>query len=237
MNNSLGFFLTIISGLFTIIGIIPIFIKIKDTNSFIKCSLSFSSGVMFSVSVFDLLPESIICFSNKYSFMVSLVLFIFLFSTGFIISKLINKNIKIDNSLYKVGIVSMIAIIMHNIPEGILTYMATSINTKLGISLTIAIAMHNIPEGISIAVPIYYSTYNKFKSFLFVLISALSEPIGAFISFIFFSHFVNEIVLGVIFSLVCGIMIYISLFELLQESKKYNWFVIGVIFMFIILKI
>ena len=131
----------------------------------------------------------------------------------------------------------MIAIILHNIPEGILTFIATNLNVKFGLSLTLAIAMHNIPEGIAISVPIYYSTGNKFKTFLYVLVSSLSEPFGALLSFLFFKQLNNQLFLGIVFSLVCGIMIYISLFELLKESKKYLFFTLGIIFMFCILKI
>ena len=237
MNITLGFLLTIISGLSTLIGIVPIFLNIKNINRFISFSLSFSSGVMFSISLFDLFPESIKSFSNNYNLMVSFFLFFFLLLAGFLLSQLINKKVNTSNKLYKVGIVSMIAIILHNIPEGILTFIATNLNVKFGLSLTLAIAMHNIPEGIAISVPIYYSTGNKFKTFLYVLISSLSEPLGALLSFLFFKQLNNQLFLGIVFSLVCGIMIYISLFELLKESKKYLFFTLGIIFMFCILKI
>ena len=104
MNITLGFLLTMISGLSTLIGIIPIFLNIKNINKFISFSLSFSSGVMFSISLFDLLPESINSFSNNYNLMVSLFLFIFLFFVGFLLTQLINKKVNTSNKLYKVGI-------------------------------------------------------------------------------------------------------------------------------------
>ena len=71
--------------------------------------------------------------------------------------------------------------------------------------------MHNIPEGISIAVPIYYSTKSKFKAILYTLISAISEPLGAFLTYLFIEKFINNTSLGLLFSFIAGIMIQISL--------------------------
>lgn len=138
----------------------------------------------------------------------------------------------------------MVGIIIHNIPEGILTYITYSIDQKLGITLGIAIALHNIPEGITIAVPIYYSTKSRLKVFIYSLISALAEPLGAVLSYVFLKNIINNMMIGIMLSLVSGIMIYISIFELVKEAKKYNedkllnlFFIIGFLFMFFILQI
>ena len=88
-------------------------------------------------------------------------------------------------NLYRVGIISMLAIILHNIPEGIATFISTTKDTSLGISLATSIAFHNIPEGISISIPIYYSTKSKTKAILYTFISALSEQIGAILTYLF----------------------------------------------------
>ena len=130
----------------------------------------------------------------------------------------------------------MLAIIIHNIPEGIATFIATNSNVFLGFSLALAIALHNIPEGISISVPIYYATGNKKKALLYTLISALSEPIGAILAYLFLSKFINNTILGLLFSLIAGIMLQISFCELLPSSKKYNisttfFFILGVLIM------
>ena len=134
----------------------------------------------------------------------------------------------------------MLAIIIHNIPEGIATFMATNTNTKLGINLSIAIALHNIPEGISIAIPIYYSTKSKFKALLYTFISGLSELFGVIITYLFLRPFVNIYTMGILFSIIAGIMIHISLFELLPTSfsyknKKYTFifYLLGLIFIII----
>lgn len=244
LNSTFCFLLTIFAGLSTLLGIIPIFFKIKNINKFIVLSLSFASGVMFSISTFDLLIESLKMLYKEYSIIVTTLLFLLFFIIGFVMSKFINDKLDKYNNLYRVGLTSMIAIILHNIPEGILTFTAFNVNQKLGLTLALAIIFHNIPEGISIAVPIYYSTKSKFKTFIYALISAVAEPVGALLSFLFLRNLVSNMMIGIILSLVCGIMIYISLFELLKEAKKYNedrllnlFFVIGLIFMFIILHI
>ena len=239
-----SFLLTLISGFSTLLGVIPVFIKFKDIKKIIVCSLSFAGGVMFSISTFDLLFESLKIFSNIFGIINGLLLFLVLFFIGIFIIKIINNSLKTDNELEKVGVLSLVAIIIHNVPEGILTFMMASVNYKLGLSLAIAIALHNIPEGISISVPIYYSINSKVKAFFYTFVAALSEPFGALISFIFFKEINSKLIIGILFSLVCGIMIYLSLFDLVKEAKKYNdnkllnlFFIIGMIFMFIVLKI
>lgn len=223
MNIGYSFLITTIAGLSTLLGLFIIFIK-KDKDKIIVSSLSFSAGVMICISLIDLLPESIIKLTNYYNSYVSIIIFGIFLSIGvlslmFINSKVINKK---QDNLYKVGIISMIAIILHNVPEGIITFLTSTNNLKLGIMLSIAIAMHNVPEGISISVPIYYSTKNKKKAFLSTFISAISEPLGALIAFIFLKDIVNDLILGILLSFTVGIMTNISLYELLPEIKKYN---------------
>ena len=145
-----------------------------------------------------------------------------------------------DKSLFKVGLISMIAIVLHNVPEGIATFITSNNNTTLGISLAIAIAMHNIPEGISISLPIYYATGSWKKAILYTLISALSEPFGALIAFIFLKDIMNDLILGILFAAIAGIMLQISFCELLPTAKRYNdkknlwiFFLLGVLFMLV----
>ena len=246
MNNTLiAFLLTFIAGFSTMLGVLVIYIKSKDHNKIIMASLSFAAGVMITVSITDLIPESILLLGNNLKNSTTIIISILAIVLGIIISMIIDyylpdkpiSNTK-DKSLFKVGIISMIAIILHNLPEGIATFVATSSDVKLGISLTLAIAMHNIPEGISISVPIYYSTGSKKKAIFYTLISALSEPLGALLAFIFLKIFINDTILGILFSLIAGIMLQISFCELLPTAGKYDdkkylfiFFTIGVIFM------
>lgn len=230
MNNRIIFIMSILSGLSTLLGYFSIYIK-NNREKIICYSLAFSSGVMLSISIFDLSIESI-------KLLNSFLLFILFFILSFLITFLLNKNINNENSLYKVGFITMIGLILHNIPEGILTYASYSINSKLGISITTSIIMHNIPEGISIAIPIYYSTNSKYTALFYTLISSLAEPLGTVLSFIFIKRFINNYSIGILFSLVSGIMVYISIFELLKESKKYKYnnklaFLIGFLFVLI----
>lgn len=246
MNNvNMAFLLTTMAGLSTLVGTIPIFIKFKNTDKIICVSLAFAAGVMSCVSVTDLIPESINMLSTSFGGLATVVLSFIFILIGIIVSGFISKFIP-DNSftdynnsnLFKVGIISMLAIIIHNLPEGIATFISTTKSTALGISLTVAIALHNIPEGISISVPIYYSTNSRIKALFYTFVSALSEPLGAIITYLSLYKYINNTVLGLLFSLIAGLMLQISLTELLPTSVRYNYskltkvfFGIGVVFM------
>ncbi len=242
MNKiSIAFTLTTLSGLSTLLGLILLIIPIKNKNKLIAGSLSFASGVMLCVSITDLLPESIKMLEQDINGIITCSLSFLFVITGIILSTLVDKKISYsnqNNSLYKVGLISMIAIILHNIPEGIITFISTTKNTTLGINLAIAIAIHNIPEGISIGIPIYYATKSKKKALLYTFLSAISEPLGALITCLFLLPFINNIILGSLFSFIAGIMIQIAMIELLPKSKEYKYkrvtnlyFFIGIICM------
>ena len=243
----MAFVLTFIAGFSTMLGTIFIFIKSRNHDKIILSSLAFAAGVMIAVSITDLVPESISLLNDNLKGTSTIIISFLSVILGVIISMLIDYylpdkptyNVK-DKGLYKVGFISMIAIILHNIPEGIATFIATSSDIILGISLAIAIAMHNIPEGISISVPIYYSTNSKSKALLYTGVSALSEPFGAILAYLFLRNIMNDIILGILFSLIAGIMLQISFCELIPTARKYNYkkyfylfFVIGIIFMLI----
>ncbi len=239
MNNiSFAFILTIVSGLSTMIG--SIFIFKKKNENIIIASLAFASGVMFTVSLTDLIPESYNLLINIFPKFPSFIYMLIFVVSGILFSMFIDKYIPTDNNLYRVGVFAMLAIIIHNIPEGIATFMATNTNIVLGISLTIAIALHNIPEGISISIPIYYATNSKFKAIFYTFISAVSEPFGALLTYLFLSNYINDRIMGFLFGVIAGIMIHISMYELLPTSKSYNklnitylFFLLGAILMII----
>ncbi|MFX1353877.1 MAG: zinc transporter ZupT [Promethearchaeota archaeon] len=134
--------------------------------------------------------------------------------------------------LVKTSIFIFFGVFIHNIPEGIATFIGTLTEINLGILLTIAIALHNIPEGIAVAVPIYVYTSNKKKAFKWSFISGMSEPLGAVITWIILFPFINETVLSALLGIVGGIMIYISLDELLPVSRslaKEHYSILGII--------
>lgn len=222
MNNVyLAFLLSFFAGISTLVGVVPIFIKGVNIDKIICSSLSFASAVMLFISIFDLLPESFY-FLNKYDVIFKIFIIYFSLVLGLIICFLLDKNISSDNGLYKVGLLSFFAIIVHNIPEGIITFITTTRDLKLGISLSIAIILHNIPEGISISLPIFYSTGSKYKAFYYTFLSGISELFGAILTYLFLSKVINNFILGVVLALTAGIMIYISLCELLPSSLSYN---------------
>lgn len=235
MNNTVyAFLLSSIAGLSTLIGTIPIFIKKVDKNKIISNSLFFASGVMITISITDLIPESYKLLASKFYKFPSIIILLIFLIIGIILSSFIGSFVSKKDKLYRVGVISMLAIILHNIPEGIATFLSS--NTSLGVSLVLAISAHNIPEGISISVPIYYSTNSKFKAFFYTFISAISEPIGAVIAYLFLSKYSDNI-MCYLFAIIAGIMIQISIFELLKEAIHYKnkhgkvYFIIGSLFM------
>jgi ZIP family zinc transporter len=131
--------------------------------------------------------------------------------------------------LMRMGLFTALAIGIHNFPEGLATFLAALQNPSLGVAIAVAIALHNIPEGISVSVPIFYATGDRKKAFLYSMLSGLAEPVGAVIAFLALHVFVGgdygmipPQVMGVLFGGVAGIMVYISLDELLPTSRAYG---------------
>lgn len=131
--------------------------------------------------------------------------------------------------LLRMGLFTALAIGIHNFPEGLATFLAALQDPTLGIAIAIAIALHNIPEGISVSIPIYYATGNRRKAFLYSLLSGLAEPVGALVGYLGIRFFlggeasvVPPEVMGILFAGVAGIMVYISLDELLPTSRAYG---------------
>lgn len=214
------FILTSIAGLSTMLGCIFLFIKSKNTNKLINIALSFASGVMITVSIIDLIPESLHLMNGN--LFIKIMYLLISLNIGIILSIYLNSKITLDNKLYRVGVISLLAIILHNIPEGIATYMTSTYDIHLGITLAISIALHNIPEGISISIPIYYATKSLKKAIFYTFISGLSEIVGAIITALFLKNFINNYIMSIILGSIAGIMLYISLFELLKETRGYK---------------
>ena len=232
----ISFLLTSFAGLSTLIGYFMIFIK-GDKEKIITFSLSFSASVMITLSIIDLIPSSL-NYLNNYMIYFRLLIVIFFFILGICLSYFISHKIENNNSLKKIGIISLLTIILHNIPEGIITFIISGVNISFGIKLAIAIGLHNIPEGISIAIPIYYGTNNKLKTFIIVLIAGLSEILGAMLCYLFLSNIINNFFIGIIFAIISGMMINISISELLPVAfiyKKKSIIILGVIIGFIMI--
>ena len=220
-----SFITTSLAGFSTLFGIIPCFVNSKYKNSIIAFTLSFSSGVMLAISLLSLIPESILLLGDNFmTFPALLLCFIFVvigilcsFGTSFEVGRVV-----CDNKLYQLGIISIIVLIFHNIPEGVTTFISSSVDTSLGIKLAIAIALHNIPEGISIAVPIYYATNNFKKALSYTFIAGFSELLGAVIAYLFLAKYITSFFLALILGVTAGIMIHIAIYELLPNSLEYK---------------
>ncbi len=129
----------------------------------------------------------------------------------------------------RMGLFTALAIGIHNFPEGLATFLAALQDPGLGTAIAIAIALHNIPEGVSVSVPIFYATGNRRKAFFYSVLSGMSEPVGAVIAYLAIRFFLGgdagvipPAVMGVLFGGVAGIMVYISLDELLPTSRAYG---------------
>ena len=116
----------------------------------------------------------------------------------------------------------MIGLMIHNMPEGILTFLSSTLNISIGIKYGIAIMFHNIPEGIAISVPLYYGTGKRSKAIIYTLISGFSEVFGALIAYVFLYRFLSNTLISIILLFVSGIMISISFNEIYKEIEKYS---------------
>lgn len=230
-NVTLSLLISFLAGISTFIGGLVVFIKFKDKNKFLAFSLSFSLSVMLSISVFELIPESIMTLLNRMSFLLAFLSGLFMFVLGKILVNKINYKTHLlsENSLYRVGVLSMIALMIHNFPEGIATFMASYNDISTGLSLGIAIMLHNIPEGISIAVPVYYATGSKKRGLFLTLVSGLAEPLGAFVSYILLKNYINDVTISLVLILVAGIMMSLAIDEMIPEVNKYDNKVISII--------
>lgn len=242
-NIGLAFSLTMLAGLTTAIGGAIAFVTKKDNLKTLSVGLGFSAGVMIFVSLVDIIPNSEVLlkvnFPNLYQWLVFGG-----FILGIVVSVLIDYFLpdhvdteellhpdapEEDNhfkhyKLKRAGMLTAIAICVHNFPEGMATFLTTTQNITLGLSVALAIAIHNIPEGIAVALPIYHVTGKKRYAMLYAALSGITEPIGALVGMFVFGLFVPQILVGFLMAAVGGIMTYISFDTLLPLAKEYgNW--------------
>lgn len=133
-----------------------------------------------------------------------------------------HEKAKASNKLLRMGVFTALAIAVHNFPEGLATFISSLQEPTIAIPIAVAIALHNIPEGIAVSVPIFYATGSRKKAFLYSFLSGLSEPVGALVGYIILMPILNDTVMGIIFGMVAGIMVYISLDELLPSAREYG---------------
>lgn len=216
-----------IAGLSTMLGAFVIFFKCKEQNinKFITASLAFSLAIMIGISITDLIPESTYILLSSYGIGKGIIFSFIAFIIGILLIKYLHKlmdKTEQANDLYKLGILNMLALILHNFPEGIATFMSSYKDIELGLKLGLAIAFHNIPEGISIAVPIYYATKSKKNAIFKTFLSGIAEPIGAILAYIFLSKYITDTFISMILLLVGGIMITLAIEVIYPKARKYN---------------
>ncbi len=233
-----AFMLTVFAGLATGIGSALAFYMKRTNKSFLSAALGFSAGVMIYVSFIEIFPKALEALTASYGEEKGYLYTTLAFFVGMLFIGIIDRFIpesknphelkdvsemeKENNSLLRMGVFSAVAIAIHNFPEGIATFTAALTDVKLGIGIAIAIAIHNIPEGIAVSVPVYYATGDKKKAFKLSFLSGMSEPIGALVGFLLLRPFLNDALFGFIFAAVAGIMVFISLDELLPTAEKYG---------------
>lgn len=237
-NFWLAFMLTMFAGLSTGIGgLIALFTKRENTR-FLSSSLGFSAGVMIYVSFIEILPKAqkslVTQMGDKGAWITLLSFFGGMALIGLIDHfipedqnphEIVNPD-EMDQSknkkLYRMGTLTALAIAIHNFPEGLATFIAALQDPTIAIPIVFAIALHNIPEGVAVAVPIFHATDSKKKAFIYSLLSGLAEPLGAVVGWVLLSPFMNEATYGIIFGLVAGIMVFISIDELLPAAEEFG---------------
>lgn len=237
MENVLfAFSLTLIAGLCTSIGGVIAF-QAKATNKkFLSTSLGFSAGVMIYVSMIEIFfkaKDSLVAQTDEKS---GYILTVVAFFCGMFLIAIIDRLISKDKNpheiksleeedpkkLLKMGVFTALAIAIHNFPEGLATFITALEEPNIAIPIVVAIAMHNIPEGIATSVPIYYATGSKKKAFLYSFYSGLAEPIGALVGYLILIPFLNDLVFGLVFAGVAGIMVFISFDQLLPTAHEFG---------------
>ena len=238
-----AFGLTLFAGLATVIGGFLTFFTKRTNTKFLAVSLGFSAGVMIYVSFVEILAKArealVLDFGEAGASWITVASFF----GGVLLIALIDrmlpsfenphelhcieevsehKQVHNYKKLMNTGLFVALAIGIHNFPEGMATFATALTDYKLGIAIAVAIAIHNIPEGIAVAVPIYYASGSRKKAIWFTFLSGIAEPVGAIVGYWFLRDYMDGAFYGILFAAVAGIMVFISLDELLPAAQKYG---------------
>ena len=248
-NIGYAFILTLLAGLATGIGSLIAYSARKTNLSFLSFSLGLSVGVMIYISFMELLPSAESLLIESYGSKLGQTYNVIGLFAGIVLIAIIDflvpsyenpheprnlqdKSVVNEMKIKRLGVMAALAIAIHNFPEGISTFVTVLESPSLGLAIAIAIALHNIPEGIAISIPIFYSTGSRQKAFWFSLLSGLAEPLGALLAYLFLMPFITEQFMGIMLAMVAGIMIYVSIDELLPAAREYgkhHYSIIGVV--------
>lgn len=234
----LALLITVLAGLSTLAGGFFTFFVKKDSLKALSIGLGFSGGMMIYISLNELLVEAnkyLIPYFSKKASLIAFIMFFVGVGIAVLIDYFIPDHIESDlflenpndctyklHHIKRAGVVTAIAVAIHNFPEGIANFFVSSQDLSLGIPLALAIAIHNIPEGIAVALPIYHAVKKKRTAILYTFLSGIAEPIGAMLGFIFLRNYLNPTTLGFLFAAISGIMVYISIDTLLPMAREYG---------------
>ncbi|MFW5780216.1 MAG: zinc transporter ZupT [Bacillota bacterium] len=241
MSVLYAFLLTLFAGLSTGIGSFIAFLTNKTNKNFLSISLGFAAGVMVYVSFIEIFFKAEESLISGLGENLGTWITVASFFGGILIVAIIDKIIPDDinpheaqkvedmekprygkKKLMRTGLMTALAITIHNFPEGLATFMAAMHDVTIAIPIAIAIAIHNIPEGIAVSVPIFYATGSRKKALMYSFLSGLAEPLGAIIGYLILMPFLNDVMFGIIFAAVGGIMVFIALDELLPAAREYG---------------
>jgi ZIP family zinc transporter len=238
-----AFGLTLLAGLATGVGSALAFFAKQTNTRFLSVALGFSAGVMIYVSMIEIFFKARGSLAEILGQTAGYRMTTLAFFAGIVLIAVIDKLVPSfenpheirnvedleevaavaeKNALLRMGMLSAVAIGIHNFPEGLATFTTALRDPTLGVSIAVAIAIHNIPEGIAVSVPVYYATGSKKKAFTLSFLSGLSEPLGALVGYLILLPFFNDLVYGMLFASVAGIMVFISIDELLPSAEKYG---------------
>ncbi|MDR1780011.1 MAG: zinc transporter ZupT [Tannerella sp.] len=233
--------LTLLAGLATVVGSLIAFVSSRTNRRLLSFSLGLSAGVMIFVSFVELFADAQHTLTSELGIKPGMWVTLLCFFGGILLIGIIDKLVPSyenphearaledlqspenkNDKLMRMGVLTSLAIAIHNFPEGIATFMAAVENPTLGMAIAVAIAIHNIPEGIAVSIPVYFATGNRAKAFWISFLSGIAEPVGALIAYIFLLQFMSPFLMGCVFAVVAGIMVFISLDELLPAAHEYG---------------
>lgn len=232
MNHfAFAFTLSFLAGAASAVGGLCSFFIKKENLSALAVGLGFSAGVMLYVSFVEILPHAQTALTSLYGKQ-GPWLAVALFFVGTAIAWGVDRclpplhvkeeTLQQSARLKQTGLFTALALTLHNFPEGLATFFSALDSVTLGLSIALAVAIHNIPEGIAVALPVYHSTGSRLKAFWASAASGMAEPVGAIVGYFVLDYFLHEAILGVLFAVVAGIMVYLSLDELLPTAHDYG---------------
>jgi len=245
-NYHVGLLTTLLLGIFILIGAF-IALLVNKKEKIVDFSIGLAFGVIFTLIVTDLLPEVFEALRLKHIY-----IFILFGLLGFYLLRFLDKLIphhhehhkmtktEANSNLVHIGLITTLALVLHNIVEGIAVYSTALTDTNLSFLLAIGVGFHNIPLGMVIASSFYQSNVDNKKAFLSIGLVSISTFIGGLLMYLFKLTVVSDVVLGILLSLTLGMLTFILIDELIPRIKNtknrkvtYTGVILGVVFLIV----